>query len=89
MGNHHKNLLNNLGELRKSVGLTQQELSESAELVAFAVIEVGSGLIFGVEESVDTSVEEIVEVSNVVSERVDLSNVVSERVDVLNVVDVG
>ena len=32
MGKHHKNLLNNLQELRKSAGLTQQELSESAEV---------------------------------------------------------
>ena len=31
MGKHHKNLLNNLEELRKSAGLTQQDLSESAE----------------------------------------------------------
>ena len=31
MGKHHQNLLNNLEELRKSAGLTQQELSESAE----------------------------------------------------------
>ena len=32
MGKNHKNLLNNLEELRKSAGLTQQELSESAEV---------------------------------------------------------
>ena len=31
MGKHHQNLLNNLEELRKAAGLTQQELSESAE----------------------------------------------------------
>ena len=31
MGKHHQNLLNNLEELRKSAGLTQQKLSESAE----------------------------------------------------------
>ena len=30
MGNHHPNLLNNLEERRKSSGLTQQQLSESA-----------------------------------------------------------
>jgi|TARA_B100001093_G_C26842283_1_gene1021102 putative transcriptional regulator len=30
LGRNHKNLLNNLEELRKSAGLTQQELSESA-----------------------------------------------------------
>ncbi len=32
MGKHHQNLLNNLEELRKSAGLTQQKLSESAEV---------------------------------------------------------
>ena len=32
MGRNHKNLLNNLEELRKSARLTQQELSESAEV---------------------------------------------------------
>ncbi len=30
MGKHHKNLLNNLEQLRKSADLTQQQLSESA-----------------------------------------------------------
>ena len=32
MGKHHKKLFNNLEELRKKSGLTQQELSESAEV---------------------------------------------------------
>ncbi|MBT7545019.1 MAG: helix-turn-helix transcriptional regulator [Kordiimonadaceae bacterium] len=32
MGKHHKNLLNNLEAMRKSSGLTQQALSESAEV---------------------------------------------------------
>ena len=32
MGKHHKKLRNNLEELRKTAGLTQQELSESAEV---------------------------------------------------------
>ena len=32
MGKSHEKLLNNLEELRKSSGLTQQELSESAEV---------------------------------------------------------
>ncbi|HIF73656.1 MAG: helix-turn-helix transcriptional regulator [Pseudohongiella sp.] len=32
MGKHHKTLLNNLAALRKSAGLTQQELSEGAEV---------------------------------------------------------
>ena len=34
MGEHHQNLLNNLEELRKSAGLTQQDLSESAEALS-------------------------------------------------------
>ena len=32
MGKNHKKLLNNLEELRRSANLTQQELSESAEV---------------------------------------------------------
>ena len=32
MGKNHKNLLNNLAELRIAAGLTQQALSESAEV---------------------------------------------------------
>ena len=32
LGRNHKKLLNNLEELRKNAGLTQQELSESAEV---------------------------------------------------------
>ena len=32
MGRNHKYLLNNLEELRKSAGLTQQDLSERAEV---------------------------------------------------------
>ena len=32
MGKSHEKLLNNLEDLRKSSGLTQQELSESAEV---------------------------------------------------------
>jgi len=44
VGNHHKNLLNNLGELRKSVGLTQQELSESAEVSRKSINAIESGI---------------------------------------------
>ncbi|MDA7796944.1 helix-turn-helix transcriptional regulator [Gammaproteobacteria bacterium] len=44
MGNHHKNLLNNLGELRKSVGLTQQELSESAEVSRKSINAIENGI---------------------------------------------
>ena len=44
MGNHHKNLLNNLGELRKSAGLTQQELSESAEVSRKSINAIENGI---------------------------------------------
>ena len=44
MGNHHKNLLNNLGELRKSAGLTQQELSESAEVSRKSIYAIENGI---------------------------------------------
>jgi len=44
VGNHHKNLLNNLGELRKSVGLTQQELSESAEVSRKSINAIENGI---------------------------------------------
>ena len=43
MGKNHKKLLNNLEELRRSVNLTQQELSESAEVSRKSInaIEIG------------------------------------------------
>ena len=44
MGNHYKNLLNNLGELRKSAGLTQQELSESAEVSRKSINAIENGI---------------------------------------------
>ena len=44
MGNHHKNLLNNLGELRKPAGLTQQELSESAEVSRKSINAIENGI---------------------------------------------
>ncbi len=44
MGNNHKNLLNNLRELRKSAGLTQQELSESAEVSRKSINAIENGI---------------------------------------------
>ena len=44
MGNHHQNLLNNLGELRKSAGLTQQDLSESAEVSRKSINAIENGI---------------------------------------------
>ena len=44
MGNHHKNLLNNLEQLRKAAGLTQQELSESAEVSRKSIKAIENGI---------------------------------------------
>lgn len=44
MGKHHKKLLNNLEELRKSSGLTQQELSESAEVSRKSINAIENGI---------------------------------------------
>ncbi|HIE49641.1 MAG TPA: transcriptional regulator [Gammaproteobacteria bacterium] len=44
MGNHHKNLLNDLEVLRKSAGLTQQELSESAEVSRKSINAIENGI---------------------------------------------
>tara|TARA_B100000035_G_scaffold163994_1_gene139725 strand:- start:103 stop:318 length:216 start_codon:yes stop_codon:yes gene_type:complete len=44
MGKHHQNLLNNLEELRKSAGLTQQDLSESAEVSRKSINAIENGV---------------------------------------------
>ena len=44
MGKHHKKLLNNLEELRKSAGLTQQELSESAGVSRVSINGIENGV---------------------------------------------
>ena len=44
MGRHHKKLLNNLEELRKSARLTQQELSESAEVSRKSINAIENGV---------------------------------------------
>ena len=44
MGKHHKNLLNNLEELRKSAWLTQQGLSESAEVSRKSINAIENGV---------------------------------------------
>ena len=44
MGKNHKKLLNNLQELRKSAGLTQQELSESAEVSRKSINAIENGI---------------------------------------------
>tara|TARA_B100000475_G_C14841530_1_gene249287 strand:+ start:24 stop:236 length:213 start_codon:yes stop_codon:yes gene_type:complete len=44
MGKSHKKLLNNLEDLRKSSGLTQQELSESAEVSRKSINAIENGI---------------------------------------------
>ena len=44
MGKNHKKLLNNLEEYRKSVGLTQQELSEAAEVSRKSINAIENGI---------------------------------------------
>jgi putative transcriptional regulator len=44
MGRSHKKLINNLEELRKSAGLTQQELSESAEVSRKSINAIENGV---------------------------------------------
>ena len=44
MGKNHKKLLNNLEELRRSANLTQQELSESAEVSRKSINAIENGI---------------------------------------------
>ena len=44
MGKHHKNLSNNLAELRMAKGLTQQALSESAEVSRKSINAIENGV---------------------------------------------
>ena len=44
MGKNHKKLLNNVEELRKNAGLTQQELSESAEVSRKSINAIEKGI---------------------------------------------
>jgi len=44
LGKNHKKLLNNLEELRKNAGLTQQELSESAEVSRKSINAIENGI---------------------------------------------
>ena len=66
MGKHHKNLLNNLAELRMAKGLTQQELSESAEVSRKSINAIENGvyvpstvLALKISKTLDCSVEDI------------------------------
>lgn len=44
MGKHHQKLLNNLAELRKSASMTQQELSERAEVSRKSINAIENGI---------------------------------------------
>ena len=44
LGKHHEKLLNNLAELRKSASLTQQELSERAEVSRKSINAIENGI---------------------------------------------
>ena len=44
MGKNHKKLVNNLEELRKNAGLTQQELSERAEVSRKSINAIENGV---------------------------------------------
>jgi putative transcriptional regulator len=44
LGRNHKYLLNNLEELRKSAGLTQQDLSERAEVSRKSINAIENGI---------------------------------------------
>jgi len=44
LGKNHKKLSNNLESLRKSAGLTQQELSESAEVSRKSINAIENGI---------------------------------------------
>jgi putative transcriptional regulator len=66
VGNHHPNLLNNLEELRKSSGLTQQQLSESAGVSRKSINAIENGvyvpstvLSLKIAKTLNCSVEEL------------------------------
>ena len=66
MGKHHQNLLNNLEEVRKAAGLTQQELSESAEVSRKSINAIENGvyvpstvLALKIAKTLDCNVEDL------------------------------
>ena len=44
MGKHHKKLINNLEKLRMAAGITQQELSESANVSRVSINAIENGV---------------------------------------------
>jgi putative transcriptional regulator len=68
MGKNHEKLCNNLREIRKSRGLTQQALSESADVSRKSINAVENGvyipstvLALKIAKTLDCSVEELFE----------------------------
>ncbi|MDP6686827.1 MAG: helix-turn-helix transcriptional regulator [Acidobacteriota bacterium] len=66
MGKNHKKLFNNLEEIRKSAGLTQQKLSESADVSRKSINAVENGiyipstvLSLKIAETLNCSVEDL------------------------------
>tara|TARA_B100001765_G_C19262986_1_gene232040 strand:- start:187 stop:399 length:213 start_codon:yes stop_codon:yes gene_type:complete len=66
VGKNHKKLLNNLRELRRSAGLTQQELSESADVSRKSINAIENGiyvpstvLSLKIAETLNCSVEDL------------------------------
>ena len=66
MGKSHEKLSNNLEELRKAANLTQQELSESAEVSRKSINAIENGiyvpstvLALKIAKTLDCSIEEI------------------------------
>ena len=66
MGKNHKKLLNNLEEYRKSVGLTQQKLSVSAQVSRKSINAIENGvyvpstvLALKIAETIGCSVEDL------------------------------
>ena len=71
MGKHHKKLLNNLEVARKSAGLTQQQLSERAEVSRKSINAIENGvyvpstvLALKIAQTLGCSVEELFRLPN-------------------------
>jgi putative transcriptional regulator len=69
MGKNHEKLCNNLRELRRSRGLTQQQLSESADVSRKSINAVENGvyipstvLALKIAKTLDCSVEQLFEI---------------------------
>lgn len=71
MGKNHKKLLNNLEKLRMSAGITQQELSESAEVSRVSINAIENGvyvpstvLALKIAKTLNCNVEDVFQLPN-------------------------